>query len=592
MRWIAVCLVAAAAVMPLSACVAAADTDAVFSFDPALNKSVTYSANGLRLAEVLSQLSGQTGVTMTAGANENDWMVYDRKLIIHVTDIKLRDLMEEISGVLSFVWRRSEENGKVVFRMLSDDTVESKNRALLKEAEEEKSRQNRDRRERAISEIVDLTNLPAAEREKLKSSKPWSYLLAAEPLGRDTALFLKSHAGAREAFLSGSRYSIATAALPAELQAAVRRIAESYDSLTRKIGASEGHANLLAGFGKLQITINRLPLDAADVFTRAMLGSISIVGSNQDTIDIPILDSDSAVARAMGTAILKLQSGVSKEEVSKFLEREFQAAAEKSSGVAEPPGDIGSDPDLLKPVELYKSDTPATLTDTLRLLAEKSGLNVVSDYFRSAPVLVTGGRRPLRQQLEAIRAAFGSNWEKRGKVLRFRDSQWLRKRTWEIPQVWIDYWVDRGSGRQGLGLEELVQIAKLRDEQIDHTVMLSPELLRIGAGEAARNRLILRFYASLDDAQRAQIASQQLPVMALTDDQWDRLRAALESQGAAYLALQRGQQGIRLSRSGSLAADYVFTFRPEGDDPPVVFTVSTGIALQPGEQLPPPNTVR
>lgn len=592
MKRMAVSILAVGAVLLLASSSIHADTDAAASFDRSLDKRVTCDADGIRLAEVLARLSELTGVTLTAGADENDWMVYDRKLIIHVADMKLRDLMDEIAAALSFVWRRSEDNGKVVFRMLSDEAIEAANRALLKNADDEESRRQRQRRESAISEIVNLTSLPAAELEKLKSTNPWSYLLATEPLGRDTALFLKSHAESREAFLSGSRYGIATAALPVELQGAVRRIAESYNSLTKKMGESDDGARLLADFARLQVTINRLPLDSPDVFTRAMLGSISITGSGQAAIDIPILDSGSAVAKAMGSAILKLDSGAPRQEVSKFLESALQAAAEQGTGGFEAPRDISSDPDLLKPVELYKSDTPRTLPDTLKLLAQKSGLNVVSDYFPSPPAVVPGGRKPLGQQLEAIRIAFGSNWEKKGTLLRFRDSQWFRKRTWEIPQVWIDYWVDRGSGRQGLGFEELVQIARLRDEQIDHTVLISPELLRIGAGEAARNRLILRFYASLDDTQRSQMMSQPLPVMSLTEDQWNKLKQALESRGAAYAGVQRGQQTIRLSRSGALAADYSFTFRPEGADPPVVFTVSTGIALQPGEELPPPKAAQ
>lgn len=555
--------------------------------DPRLDQRVTISADGLRVADVLQSLSQLTGVSMAAGRDASDWMVYDRRVILHVSDMTLRLLMGELTNVLSFHWTRSGETGKWTYFLLKDEAAETEELTLRTAAEDGRHRMDRQKRESALSDLVNLTSLSAADIDRLRETDPWRYVLASGSLAGDVARFLKSHSESREAFLSGAGSSTPVAAMSPDLQATVKRIAESYNSLMKSIGASGDYSELLGKFDKLQITINRRSLESPDVFTQSMLGSINIgYGIGPDSLEVPILDPTSSVARAFGSAVLKLRSGAKKEDVAKELQSSLQvAAADLNKARTGHSRDITSDPDLKKPVELFDSPTTAPLTTTLKKLAESSGMNVVSDYFRVSPSNMHSGQRTLGEQLELIRVTYGSNWEKLGRTLRLRDSEWFKKRTWEVPSVWMDHWAARGKQTDGLELAELAQIGRLRDEQLDHTIMTDPVLVRLGAGEAARNRQILRFYQSLDDTQRTQMVSQNLPVSSLSPDQWSRLRDALATKGAAYAAVERGGQWMKLSSSGSDVVEHTFSYHPEGNDAPVTFKLTTGIVFKTGDEV-------
>ncbi len=550
--------------------------------DPRLDQKVTISAEGARLADVLAQLSDSTGVTMNAGLDKDDWMVYDRKLILYVKDMKLVDLMREIASILRFHWSRGGESGKWTYRLWQDKEQRLEEESLRASAEDSQAKAFREKRENAIADMVNLGSLAQADAAKLKSSDPWRYVLATEPLGRDVAAFMDSFPEARSAFVQGQEASFPVSSLPPELQEGVRRIATSYDALARSIGASEDHSELLSHFEKLQVTINRKTLgQGSDVYSRSLLGRI-MIGSADESLEIPLFDPRSPMARALGSAIVALKSGKDKSHVGAQLEADLRAAATSGQTTSDAPArDITSDPSLSAKVKLFSEPRKTSLPAVLRLIAEKSGLDVVSDYFLGPPTVVQSGERPLGEQLEIIRAAFGANWEKAGGRLRFRDTQWFAKRAWEVPEVWLQYWIARAKANDGLQLQDFVDIAsRLRDEQIDHTVMMDPDLVTLGAGDAARNREILRFYRSLSPQQQASLSGGGLDASALTDEQWEGLRKALATKGAAYAAVSRGNQILRLTQttSGEDITVYKFAFHPGSNEPPVVFQLTRGVA--------------
>lgn len=549
--------------------------------DARLEQKVTYSADGLRIADVLAELSQSTGVVMAAGLDKDDWMVYDRKVIVHVTDMKLVDLMRELAGILRFHWSRGGESGKWTYRLWQDKQQRQEEESMRSSAEDAVARKLRETRENAIADMVNLGSLPNADAAKLKTADPWRYVLCTEPLGRDVADFINSFPEARNAFVQGQSASFPVSSLPRELQDTVGRIAVSYDSLARSIGASEDHSELLARFDRLQVTLNRkLPGNRDDVYSRGLLGSITI-GSADESLEVPLFEPRSAMARALGAAIVSLKSGADKNAVAKKLEAELKAAAEESAATGgQPERDITSDPALLARVKLFDEAMSAPLPIVLGALFEKSKLNIISDYFVGPKAAFPAGEQPIGRHLETIRTTYGANWEKAGRVLRFRDTEWFKKRAWEVPQVWIDYWVARGKQNNGLALQDLVQIGCLRDEQIDHTVVVTPELVHLGAGDAARNREILRFYGMLSSEQRTLMSDRQLEAMGLDDAQWDALRKALATRGAAYAGASKGSQSVRLAQSGSDQdiTKYTFTVYPGPNEPAVTFEMTKGVA--------------
>lgn len=568
------------AAMPSTAAVTISQNEALLKGDdPRLDQKVTYSASALRIADVLASLSESTGVTMAAGADNEDWMVYDRKVTVFVTDMRLGDLMREIAGILRFHWSRGGEEGKWTYRLWQDKQQRQEEESLRDSAEDALGRKAREKRENAVADLVNLGSLTTADADKLKAADPWRYVLATEPLGRDVAEFIHSFPDARSAFVQGSEASFPVSSLPPLLQDAVRRIATSYDSLTKSIGASEDHSELLSRFDRLQVTINRkTPGAGTDVYSRSLLGRITI-GTGLESLEIPLFDPASPMARALGSAIVNLKSGVSKDEVGKRLESALKAAADSAQSPArQAERDVTSDPALRTLVKLFDQATMAVLPAVLKEVADKTKLNVISDHFAAPPVSFPGGEKTLGGQLELVRTVYGSNWEKARGVLRFRDTEWFRKRAWEVPQVWLDYWLARGKQNDGLMLQDLMEIGCLRDEQIDHTIMLHPELVGMGAGDAARNRQILRFYGSLTPEQRTQLAAGQIEATSLREGQWAALQRALAAKGAAYAAAEKGSQlvGLSQSTSGQDEVRYTFSYYPGPSEPPVTFALAKG----------------
>ena len=568
-------LAAIIALLPAAPFAAVPQNEAVFKGDdPRLQQQVNYTARGITVAEALARLTQSTAVVMDAGRDRDDWTVRDCKVIVHVTDIKLADLMQEIASIFRFHWSRDGEAPKWTYRLWQDKQQRDEEESLRQAAEDANTKQLREKRENALSDLVNLGSLSAADAESLKSTDPWRYILATEPLGSDVARFLSAFSEARNAFIQGFEAGFPVSQLSPDLQAAVRRIAVSYDSLTRSIGVSEDHSDLLARFDKLQITINRAFTGRADdILSKSLLGRISI-GAGSEFIDVPLFDPSSAMGKALGTAIVRLQSGAPKEEVAKQLETAIAEAVRSTSVKHESGRDMSSDPALRRSIRLFEVDTVASLPMTLESLALNSKMNVISDYFASdAAPAVRAGEKPLGEQLEVIAAAYGSNWEKAGGTLRFRDKQWFEKRAWQVPEVWVTYWIERGKLNEGFLLQDLVQIGNLRDDQIDHTIMANRQLIGYGAGDAARNRRILRFYASLDEDQHKSMSSGQLLASSLDDAQWEALRTALATKGAAYAAAQKGSQVIKLTQTGTSPAEYTFTYYPGDNEPAVIFKV-------------------
>ena len=438
----------------------------------------------------------------------------------------------------------------------------------------------RQRRENALADMINLGLLSASEAAPLRESDPWRFVLATEPVGKDLAEFLDDFPEARVALLQGQEVSFPYSTLAPQLQDVVRRIVGSIESLQESIGLSATHEELMARPDRWQITVGgQLNTGKTDVVSQATLGSITIrtVGDTADMLDWPILDPSSAVAKALGRAVVGLQSGLSKETVAANLKAEMAQAAEAEDALSQPTRDITSDPALRQQITLFDQTTIAPLPTTIDALARASGLNIVSDYFPGKPVSMESEKKTLGETLEKISEGYSVNWTKAGGILRFTDREWFNKRAYEVPQVWIDYWMQRGKLNNGLLLEDLVQIGNLRDEQIENTIMTNRKLVGMGAGDAARNREILRFYGSLSADQMADIASKSLPVNTLTVEQWAALQKALASKGAVYAAAQQGEQYVRLTQSGSDIIEYKFSYHPAGGEAPVTFILRSGL---------------
>ena len=555
--------------------------------DPRLEKTISLSADGLPVSEVVDQLSASTEIKLSAGLNDQDWAVRDRKVIVQVTDMKLTDLMRHLASTLRFRWSSGTENGKPTYRLWQDKNARHEEESLRSDQNSEQTAQARGKRENALADMVNLGSLSRADADKLKKTDPWRYVLATEPLGRDVADLMTNFSDARGAFVQGTEAGFSVAELPSDIQRTVRRIAESYNSLIRSIGDADDHSALLAKFDKLQITINRRDTKS-DVLSKDMLGRITI-GSGADSFDIPLFEPSSPMGNALGKAIISLKSGNSKDEVGAQLRGDMLITANKAHEYEPSTRDITSDPELRAKLKLFGAPTTATLPVLMKTLAnipvqvgqDTVKFNVISDCFPGGAPVIDATQRTLGEQLETISKTYGSNWTKAGHVLLFRDMDWFTKRAWAVPEVWIQYWKQRAKLNNGLLIEDMVQIADLRDEQLDHTIMTDAMMIRLGAGESARNRHILRLYAALTPAQRTQMAQSKLDVRELNEEQWELLKAALATKGAAYAAAQMDSQFLRFAQSAPDAVElsYTITYYPNDTDSGVPFKLTSGIII-------------
>ena len=132
--------------------------------------------------------------------------------------------------------------------------------------------------------------------------------------------------------------------------------------------------------------------------------------------------------------------------------------------------------------------------------------------------------------LERIASGYQYNWWKRGPIVEFRDRNWFMKRSTQIPEAWMESWRSAFKKTGTLDLDMLAQIAAIERDQYNANVRYDEVL---GQRDLFMlmlyNDRILRLYASLDDAQRAMVFTEQgLSFEGLTPEQFAKAREAMK----------------------------------------------------------------
>ena len=112
----------------------------------------------------------------------------------------------------------------------------------------------------------------------------------------------------------------------------------------------------------------------------------------------------------------------------------------------------------------YQIDWP----QWLRLLNQRTGFDVVSDYFTERPLggTIDPTDMTVREALEEARRAFHRRWVKCGKLLSFRHEQWDQRQRAEPPQRVLDA-VEAAFKQKGrLDLEDLALAGELDLAQV------------------------------------------------------------------------------------------------------------------------------
>ena len=139
------------------------------------------------------------------------------------------------------------------------------------------------------------------------------------------------------------------------------------------------------------------------------------------------------------------------------------------------------------------------------------------------------------------------NWWNRSSIVEFRDRHWFRKRNAQIPQAWIDSWLDTFKNTGTLDIDDLAQIAVLTQEQLSVNILAEDAFERSDfVSVIYSNRDWLRAYASLDDSQKAAIFnSSGLDIATLNERQWKQISELITRKNGAFL--QNSDATLKLS---------------------------------------------
>lgn len=495
--------------------------------DPRLDQKVTYEADGQVLHKVLSELTDKTGVVMTCGKNKKDWQVRDRKLNIFVKDMSLKDLQQAIGKVLHFTWTSAKKDEVYTYRLFQDLKSKKEEAALKSKAAEEETKKQIEKRQSALAEYEKLDSLTPGEIEKLKSESPFLYMLAKEPLGKAMGQMMREMPEGRSALIEGRELTIDLSTRPPGAAEAAQGFIKSVQGLMQRFTPEfGGHSGIAENIYDAKISFRPPPSEMGDDMShRGIMGMFEIKVDGQESFEFPMVDPKSPMANLIGKAMIKAEEGASPEEIRSSLASEARQSMSAPAAADVPVDSLPEDPALEKTLKLELTK-PSKLGAVLKELAKKSDLQIISDNFIHREQQLPKTEDKLGALLRSVCSIYEKKPKMEGNLVTLEDRRWFEKRSWEVPEDWLEEWHTRI--KEGtMDFEDIVDIACLTDPQIMNTIRLDSALGSLTL-QLIRNRQILRLYAVLTEPQRRMLfAKEGLDSTQLTDEQWPYFQYAL-----------------------------------------------------------------
>ena len=559
-------------------------------------QKITYKVSHRSVVNILADLSKMTGIKLSAGYNSKDWQVRDRKMNIFSKDALLSDLMSSIARVMKFKWDISGEGEKTAYRLCMDRKalLDAETQALRQE--EKYQKQLTDNRESMLTNLGDVGKLSPQELDKLKSEKPYLYLMASSGVAELLDGLMREVPSAAGALASGQEFSLRSEDLTPSAQQKIHQWMQTL--LSRRSKLIGGGSEFSLPMDKFKVELNtRMEVAKSDPAGSVMLGDMRIRYGDTHLFYTPLLDPNSKLSDLIAKA--SFQSREERKPLGNIMDSvqemnsmqdEYTAAAmlqikEVSSG--EPVAKRPEDAILDAKIKLKLKETKIEKVESA--LADASGLSVVSDSFGVSAGLLNVGSEEivLRDALEKIAEGFFYNWDKRSSILEFRDRNWFRKRNAQIPQAWIDAWKDTIKRTGTLDINDLAQIAMLTQEQFNVNIMTEADLVGCGLSIYSNSDL-LRIYAGLTEAQRTMVFAQSgLDMSNLTAEQWTLAEKTIARRRSDYLR----DPEAHLNLAGTVSSmgrrfEYNFTVSTSGDMQPIKWTLFTPKYQKPPKEQP------
>ncbi len=543
--------------------------------DTRLDKTVTLDVNNTKLDEVAKSLSEQTGITIKAGSGQRDWKVRERTVTIHGKDVAVGKMLDDIARVLGFYISREGKDNEWSYIIWQDKKSRDLESEMVTAQKEADAQRIKDARQATVDAAGNALKMSPDEAMKLKDKDPWTAFMGGTKTGRGFAGLLSSLQSLfptdYDLMMRGKRASFSLSGLPSGMQKSLQ------DSLSG--GLATDFKGRMGDKAKdlTPVQLTAMPLDglmngssAGDMgFSGLLFISGTAPGDKFDGNQFggtpmtffPMVAPDSVGADAFGTLLMDVESGTPFDQATKNLDAKFkdpavlaQMLAHDSPTEKTPP----TDPELTREVELKadalpKADKSAMGRDTDheaqgKVIAEISralGTPVFMESFNRVMPLstfVTAGKQPVYKVLIALEKA-NCTWDRNDGSLKIRPSDWALRRSYLIPESFLNYYRDLLVKQETLTLDDLTAIAtSLTDDQIQQTLLTDPDfaflMMSMGGGMIGGSRDMLRLYGSFTaDQKQALQAESGLPFGQITDAQWNQLNKIITDHfGGIYVA--------------------------------------------------------
>ena len=563
------------------------NTTAVDDADARLNQKTTLSETRKTVAAILDDLTQSTGIVFKAGYNSNDWQVRDRKMCVFAKDVPLVQVMNSISHVMKFKWERKGEPGKWQYRLYMD-------RRTLLDADAQKLREDErlrakctEKRKSALEQYMNIGNLSDAELDGLRDKDPLLYVFATNGIASSLGQMFREIPAMSDAMAAGDEMTIYGADMSPAGRDGLRGLLKGVFSLAGSLGQVR-EAPDISSFDLSQVSFglnHQLAQQAGGMQQYIVLAMISTEFGGHGAAEFPLMNPDSAIGRALGNLMIGAKQGqVDTKDMDKTIETEVQKALPKDleslkADYGEPEAQHAEDPALKTKVKL-KPDGDR-LADIQRALADAGGFAVVSDSFgKNSDGGVMGfvkEENELGALLDKLSKQAYYNWDKRGMVIEFRDREWFRKRSAQIPEATLETWRQTLKKTGTLDLPELAQIARLEPEQYCQNVAEDEVLGMQSLSQTIwQCRDILRLYEALNDSQRSvALAGSGLDLGTLSTDQQASVEEVIRSRCLAQRSAN-AQLTLKFTRKQEgKAYHYAYALTIAGDKNPVTGEFTT-----------------
>jgi RNA polymerase sigma-70 factor, ECF subfamily len=497
--------------------------------DSRLTKRVALAFKGTALSDLCEHLRADTGVRLAAGPS-----VADEKVTIFCPELPLREVMRQLSRPFGYTWLRSGTAGQYRYELVQD---------LRSQLLEEELR-NRDRNESLLAlerelqryrpyltlspdEALERARMaPPGEKELLdKLSGPrWGVIqMFARLSSQDMALL---RAGQELYFCEAPKAGEAPLpmgqrVLPPEIGRGVLQSMRDWRLIkSRNEEGVEGYGYSPDRTAPGALPPAAIPTCRAGVTLRlneSELGRVQLggnshlnsIGSNgQQYNDLQEHHGDCATG--ISPTVLSPNNAVLNARLARdpALQRQVTVVPGVGGGDQRTARAAGA-PDPIETSAGAHASPKVTSADVLEALHRATGLPIVADFYTrlDKPEDVSVRHVPLFDALNRLADTMRLRWHKDGEWLQFRSTSFYDDRLKEVPNRLLNRWVASRREHGALTLDDLCEIAELRDVQLDGGDMAEGAREYLGLAEwdvacAGLLRPHLRFLASLTPSQR------------------------------------------------------------------------------------------